>query len=93
MILRILHIRKKEGFRPLDGESISKLWESSFETGSSHTGFRPLDGESISKPDTFTRDYAEVKDGFRPLDGESISKRSRKQVNIFNGHLQKVSVP
>ena len=38
------------GFRPLDGESISKLGEvftGAADGGS--LGFRPLDGESISK--------------------------------------------
>ena len=37
------------GFRPLDGESISKLAGMGVEVYDITQGFRPLDGESISK--------------------------------------------
>ena len=39
-----------KGFRPLDGESISKRINYWCQFVSTINGFRPLDGESISKP-------------------------------------------
>ena len=60
------------GFRPLDGESISKqkFRNDKFKSYC----FRPLDGESISKPYNFGI-WEWQFPSFRPLDGESISKR------------------
>ena len=42
------HLMRDFSFRPLDGESISKLGELNIHPSDSF-GFRPLDGESISK--------------------------------------------
>ena len=61
-------------FRPLDGESFSKL-EMEFWWGQIHDlRFRALDGESFSKLH-HDSNYREAHHSFRPLDGESFSKR------------------
>ena len=62
-----------KSFRPLDGESISKLLRELVKLEMLRVSFRPLDGESISKPN-FSSYLVNVSYSFRPLDGESISK-------------------
>ena len=59
-------------FRPLDGESFSKLWKNVAQAGQQDS-FRPLDGESFSKLG-ITPIAKKLRRGFRPLDGESFSK-------------------
>ena len=63
------------GFRPLDGESISKHYcdELDIDPDTSES-FRPLDGESISKLVLHRYPGGWWGRSFRPLDGESISK-------------------
>ena len=61
-------------FRPLDGESFSKLALDIF-NAVKVASFRPLDGESFSK---LAKKYSDERWNdfrFRPLDGESFSKR------------------
>ena len=43
-------------FRPLDGESISKLLNGAYAKSVQTAGFRPLDGESISKRKNYCSD-------------------------------------
>ena len=64
----------KDRFRPLDGESFSKLQPLGRGELSLTTHFRPLDGESFSKL-LSTVGLEDWVDSFRPLDGESFSKR------------------
>ena len=59
-------------FRPLDGESFSKLHLRSTMIVIIFR-FRPLDGESFSKLERLS--HYNVEDSFRPLDGESFSKQ------------------
>ena len=62
-------------FRPLDGESISKLYWFAYNIDIDiYDSCRPLDGESISKLSSFNLGWNDSRHGFRPLDGESISK-------------------
>ena len=77
-------------FRPLDGESISKL--NHYSQTLSIICFRPLDGESISKL-TMQRFTWDLIIGFRPLDGESISKLIQYKNILSIGGSIMVSVP
>ena len=73
---------RRWSFRPLDGESISKLiWEPTVDGGSNQC-FRPLDGESISKHQKWQLSVRNII-CFRPLDGESISKLAFGEVKKF----------
>ena len=65
-------------FRPLDGESFSKLTLNLLSKGYIHLRFRPLDGESFSKPVRYLPNGDRVQ-GFRPLDGESFSKLQHRR--------------
>ena len=70
-------IHLKKSFRPLDGESFSKLHDFSEELKSDlDSRFRPLDGESFSK---LKRSSICIGNSvrFRPLDGESFSKLTK----------------
>ena len=72
----MLYLSIRNGFRPLDGESISKL-KDILSHKPQTVSFRPLDGESISKPfRLISRVRSSPRNSFRPLDGESISKHS-----------------
>ena len=66
---------KQKGFRPLDGESFSKLMI--LKTPFYDISFRPLDGESFSKLALDIFNAVKVA-SFRPLDGESFSKLAKK---------------
>ena len=73
------------GFRPLDGESISKPLIS-LRINNPDSRFRPLDGESISKRSRQVQVL--MLERFRPLDGESISKLgSLRWCSSSGGHL------
>ena len=68
---------ESKGFRPLDGESISKRDNYGLYLSNAYRhSFRPLDGESISKQQRTREELQGYVDSssFRPLDGESISK-------------------
>ena len=63
-----------KSFRPLDGESFSKLCVCRNHLTWFFHCFRPLDGESFSKRSGLRHSQIVIKTSFRPLDGESFSK-------------------